>query len=150
LGVRIFTLAKELDMTSKELISFLKTQGHKVASHMSSIDDPVAKILRDRLKPKVAEAPAEKPKASPTAAKGGESKTAGTATKKAPATAAGKKRKRSGVSSRPMNTVQAAPGVSQEKAGVLTAEAAEATRLNEENRLNSKLPRRLRSLYPWP
>ncbi len=93
MGVRIFTLAKELDMTSKELISFLKTQGHKVASHMSSIDDPVAKILRDRLKPKEAEAPAEKPKASPAAAKRGESKTAGTATQKAPATAAGKKKK---------------------------------------------------------
>ena len=94
MGVRIFTLAKELDMTSKELISFLKTQGHKVASHMSSIDDPVAKILRDRLKPKAAEAPAEKPKASPAAAKGGESKATGTATRKAPATAAtGKKKK---------------------------------------------------------
>ena len=88
MGVRIFTLAKELDMTSKELISFLKTQGHKVSSHMSSIDDPVAKILRDRLKPKAAEAPAEKPKASPAAAKGGESKATGTATRKAPATAA--------------------------------------------------------------
>mgnify|MGYP001179735663 CR=1 FL=1 len=93
MGVRIFTLAKELDMTSKELISFLKTQGHKIASHMSSIDDPVAKILRDRLKPKAAEAPAEKPKASPAAAKDGESKTAGAATQKAPATAAGKKKK---------------------------------------------------------
>ena len=94
MGVRIFTLAKELDMTSKELISFLKTQGHKVSSHMSSIDDPVAKILRDRLKPKAAEAPAEKPKASPAAAKGGESKATGTATRKAPTTAAtGKKKK---------------------------------------------------------
>tara|TARA_B100001167_G_C16773329_1_gene308964 strand:- start:1986 stop:4142 length:2157 start_codon:yes stop_codon:yes gene_type:complete len=81
-------------MTSKELISFLKTQGHKVSSHMSSIDDPVAKILRDRLKPKAAEAPAEKPKASPAAAKGGESKATGTATRKAPTTAAtGKKKK---------------------------------------------------------
>ena len=58
MGVRIFALAKELDMSSKDLITFLKTQGHKVASHMSSIDEPVAKILRDRLKPKSAEAPA--------------------------------------------------------------------------------------------
>ena len=65
MGVRIFTLAKELDMSSKDLITFLKTQGHKVASHMSSIDDPVAKILRDRLKPKSSEAPA----AEKTAAK---------------------------------------------------------------------------------
>ena len=95
MGVRIFTLAKELDMTSKELISFLKTQGHKVSSHMSSIDDPVAKILRDRLKPKETEAPAEKPKASPAAAKRGESRPAGsaTATQKTPAAATGKKKK---------------------------------------------------------
>ncbi|MEE3298219.1 MAG: translation initiation factor IF-2 [Planctomycetota bacterium] len=93
MGVRIFTLAKELDMTSKELISFLKTQGHKVSSHMSSIDDPVAKILRDRLKPKAAEAPAEKPKASPAAAKKGESRPAGSATQKTPAAATGKKKK---------------------------------------------------------
>ena len=64
MGVRIFTLAKELDMTSKELITFLKTQGHKVASHMSSIDEPVAKILRDRLKPKTAEAPAAEKRAA--------------------------------------------------------------------------------------
>ena len=93
MGVRIFTLAKELDMTSKELISFLKTQGHKVGSHMSSIDDPVAKILRDRLKPKATEAPAKKPKASPAAARGGEAKTPGAATQKAPAAIAGKKKK---------------------------------------------------------
>ena len=65
MGVRIFTLAKELDMSSKDLINFLKTQGHKVASHMSSIEEPVAKILRDRLKPKSPEAPA----AAKTAAK---------------------------------------------------------------------------------
>ena len=92
MGVRIFALAKELDMTSKQLISFLKTQWHKGSSHMSSIDDPVAKILRDRLKPKETEAQAEKPKASPAAAKRGESKPAGSATQKTPAAAPGKKK----------------------------------------------------------
>ena len=61
LAVRIFTLAKELDMTSKELISFLKAEGHKVSSHMSSIDKSAAKALRKRLKPKAGETPAEKP-----------------------------------------------------------------------------------------
>ena len=60
-GVRVFALAKELDMTSKELISFLKTEGHKVSSHMSSIDKSAAKALRKRLKLKAGEAPAEKP-----------------------------------------------------------------------------------------
>lgn len=59
--VRVFALAKELDMTSKELISFLKTEGHKVSSHMSSIDESAAKALRERLKPKAGETPAEKP-----------------------------------------------------------------------------------------
>ena len=73
MGVRIFTLAKELDMSSKDLITFLKTQGHKVASHMSSIDDPVAKILRDRLKPKSSEAPA--PEKTTAKAKAGQSST---------------------------------------------------------------------------
>ncbi len=52
MGVRIFKLAKELDMPSKELISYLQTQGHQVSSHMSTIPDTVANILRDRLKPK--------------------------------------------------------------------------------------------------
>ena len=60
-GVRVFALAKELNMTSKELISFLKTEGHKVSSHMSSIDKSAAKALRKRLKLKAGEAPAEKP-----------------------------------------------------------------------------------------
>ena len=73
MAVRIFTLAKELDMSSKDLITFLKTQGHKVASHMSSIDDPVAKILRDRLKPKSSEAPAAEKTAAK--AKAGQSST---------------------------------------------------------------------------
>ena len=59
--VRVFALAKELDMTSKELISFLKTEGHKVSSHMSSIDKSAAEALRERLKPKAGEVPAEKP-----------------------------------------------------------------------------------------
>ena len=60
-GVRVFALAKELNMASKELISFLKTEGHKVSSHMSSIDKSAAKALRKRLKPKAGETPAEKP-----------------------------------------------------------------------------------------
>ena len=60
-GVRVFALAKDLDMSSKELISFLTTEGHKVSSHMSSIDKSAAEALRKRLKPKAGETPAEKP-----------------------------------------------------------------------------------------
>jgi len=47
--VRIFSLAKELNMTSKELMAYLETQGHPVKNHMCTIPDPVAQILRDRL-----------------------------------------------------------------------------------------------------
>lgn len=48
-------------MTSKELIDFLATQGRQVKSHMSTIDDPVATILRDRYKPKTPPPPPEPP-----------------------------------------------------------------------------------------
>ncbi|MBI4606910.1 MAG: translation initiation factor IF-2 N-terminal domain-containing protein, partial [Planctomycetes bacterium] len=41
-------------MSSKDLVTFLQTQGHKVTNHMSSISDTVARILRDRYKPKIA------------------------------------------------------------------------------------------------
>jgi translation initiation factor IF-2 len=51
--VRIFQLAKELDTSSKELIKFLHTQGHRVGSHMSGIPELLAQILRDRYKPKI-------------------------------------------------------------------------------------------------
>ena len=96
LAVRIFTLAKELDMTSKELITFLKTQGHQVTSHMSSIDDQVAKILCDRLKPKDAEPETAKPKAAkktPAAATGSKDKSE-PEQKSAPATGGRKKKVR--------------------------------------------------------
>jgi len=52
LGVRIHMLAKELEMHSKELITFLRTQGHPVMSHMTTIEDVVANIVRERLKKK--------------------------------------------------------------------------------------------------
>jgi translation initiation factor IF-2 len=57
-------LAKELEMSSKDLIAFLRTQGHKVASHMSNIEDTVAQILRDRIKPKLLKEKAIKERAA--------------------------------------------------------------------------------------
>ena len=45
-------------MPSKKLMDFLKTQGHDVKSHMSTIAAPVAAILKDRIKP-VAPPPAK-------------------------------------------------------------------------------------------
>ncbi len=62
MGVRIFQLAKELGMSSKELMTFLKTQGHKVTNHMCALEDNVAQILRDRLPPKKATADAAEAK----------------------------------------------------------------------------------------
>jgi translation initiation factor IF-2 len=57
LAVRIFQLAKELGKSSKELMTFLATQGHKYSNHMQNIPDTVAMILRDRYKPKTPKAP---------------------------------------------------------------------------------------------
>ncbi len=76
MGVRVYELARELDITSKELLAYLKTQGVKAKSHMSSLEENVAQILRDRLpkklqtrKPAKDEAPKKKTKAkSKTAA----------------------------------------------------------------------------------
>jgi translation initiation factor IF-2 len=48
-------------MTSKELMAFLKTQGHDLKSHMATIEDSVARILRDRLKPKLPPKPVRGP-----------------------------------------------------------------------------------------
>jgi hypothetical protein len=69
LGVRIFSLAKELNMTSKELMAYLETQGHNVKNHMCTIPDQVAQILRDRL-PKRALAKAKAANGGPGVAGG--------------------------------------------------------------------------------
>jgi translation initiation factor IF-2 len=61
LGVRIFSLAKELNMTSKELMAYLETQGHPVKNHMCTIPDTVAQILRDRLPKRQAKVVKPKP-----------------------------------------------------------------------------------------
>ena len=36
-------------MSSKDLMEYLRTQGHQISNHMSAIEDSVAQILRDRL-----------------------------------------------------------------------------------------------------
>jgi translation initiation factor IF-2 len=67
LPVRIFQLAKELGKSSKELMTFLGTQGHKYSNHMQNIPDTVAMILRDRYKPKVPKPPPAPPRPAPGA-----------------------------------------------------------------------------------
>ena len=44
--MRVFELAKEIGIGSKELVSFLKENNVEVASHMSSLDDAAADQAR--------------------------------------------------------------------------------------------------------
>ncbi|MGE3163787.1 MAG: translation initiation factor IF-2 [Planctomycetota bacterium] len=46
MGERIHKLAKELDLSSTELVALLRKKGIKIASHLSCIDDDVAEALR--------------------------------------------------------------------------------------------------------
>ncbi len=50
--IRIHELAKELNVPSKKLVDALADLNLNVQNHMSSIDDAVADIIRDVLKPK--------------------------------------------------------------------------------------------------
>ncbi|MCK4258678.1 MAG: translation initiation factor IF-2 [Halanaerobiales bacterium] len=47
--VRVYSLAKELGVKSNDLIEMLKDLGEEVASHMSTIEDATAKILREKI-----------------------------------------------------------------------------------------------------
>ena len=49
MSVRVYKLAKELGITSKELISKLKELSVDVRGHMSSVDDETAEIVRHEL-----------------------------------------------------------------------------------------------------
>ncbi len=66
--MRVFELAKELKLTSKELLERLREAGAEVTSHMSSVTDEDAQKMRDSLlKPPVPKA--EKPAKPKSAAK---------------------------------------------------------------------------------
>ena len=45
--IRVYTLADELDMESKELIDILNNLGIEVSSHMSTVEDDTAKLVRE-------------------------------------------------------------------------------------------------------
>ena len=61
--IKIHELAKELEVSSKEVITFLNDKGMEVKSHMSSIEDEAIDLVKGRFGKK-AEAPkAEAPKA---------------------------------------------------------------------------------------
>jgi translation initiation factor IF-2 len=44
-GVRIFQIAKELNISHTDILSFLKTQNIQVGSHMSPVDDDVYQVI---------------------------------------------------------------------------------------------------------
>ncbi|MBS5933089.1 MAG: translation initiation factor IF-2 [Clostridiales bacterium] len=46
--IKIYELAKELDKSSKDIISFLKDKGIEVNSHMNSIEDNVVHMVRNK------------------------------------------------------------------------------------------------------
>ena len=45
--MKVYELAKELDIPSKELIEFLGGKQIEVKSHMSSLEEPEVKMVRD-------------------------------------------------------------------------------------------------------
>lgn len=49
--IRIYELAKELDLKSKFVIEFLNDLGADVSNHMSSIDEDIANMLREHFAP---------------------------------------------------------------------------------------------------
>ena len=65
--VRIFELAKELGMTSKELIALFGRLGLEAKNQLSVVDDKIADLLRAQLKAKTAAAAKSAPAAAPPA-----------------------------------------------------------------------------------
>ena len=49
---RIYDLARQLNVPSRDLLDLLKNQGIDVKSHMSTVDDATANIILDRFQKK--------------------------------------------------------------------------------------------------
>ncbi|WP_197458777.1 translation initiation factor IF-2 N-terminal domain-containing protein, partial [Weissella sp. DD23] len=60
---RIYELAKELDVSSKDLVSAAEKAGLDVKNHMSTIDDKAVKTLTNAVKPAAKTAPKAEKKA---------------------------------------------------------------------------------------
>ncbi len=65
--IRIYELAKELNIPSKKLVDALADLNLNVQNHMSSIDDVVADVIRDVLRPKKAKKAAPDTEPAPAA-----------------------------------------------------------------------------------
>ncbi|MEE0775986.1 MAG: translation initiation factor IF-2 N-terminal domain-containing protein, partial [Bacillota bacterium] len=53
--IRVYELAKELGMESKDVIRRLGKMGEEVKNHMSTVEDKHANMLRDIMRPKLAD-----------------------------------------------------------------------------------------------
>ena len=51
--IRVYELAKELEMESKDVIRRLGKMGAEVTNHMATVDDKYARMLRDIARPKL-------------------------------------------------------------------------------------------------
>ncbi len=60
MSIRVHALAKELGLSSKELLAKLKALNVKVKGHMSALDDEAIQIVRKELKPKTKPVAAKK------------------------------------------------------------------------------------------
>lgn len=77
--IRVYELAKELGMESKDVIRRLKKMGEDVKNHMSTVEDQHADMLRDIMRPKLADEMnrdknSEKKEAAPAASETAKSK----------------------------------------------------------------------------
>lgn len=70
MSTRVHKLAKELGITSKDLITRLKNLGVKVKGHMSALDEETAEIVRQELEGKIAKKKPE-PRVKPEEKKAG-------------------------------------------------------------------------------
>ena len=57
--MKVNELSKELDVTNKELITFLKDNGYKVSSHMQTVTDEMIDLATEKLVKKTSEAETE-------------------------------------------------------------------------------------------
>ncbi|MFN0057467.1 MAG: translation initiation factor IF-2 [Planctomycetota bacterium] len=86
MGVRVFLLAKELNLTTKQIMDVLKESGIEVASHLASVQDDVADALRRKTSGGAAAAP---PRRAAGAAEKGASEKAPTVAPKSGGAASG-------------------------------------------------------------
>ncbi len=73
--MRIYELAKELDIPTKELVYYFQNHNVEAKNHMSSVNEKAAELARRHFKTSPAEEKPEKPKADPPDASGADSVT---------------------------------------------------------------------------